>query len=299
MQKNSREEENSKEVKILGVKINPLTKKELLRKIMYFLKDDNQHYLVTTNPEFLMTAKNDPEFRRILNLSDLSLADGNGVIWADYFLNLPVSVSADFSLKKQAVYRRRKIRNQVIFSLLLNFFSSKRTRKNIPERLSGSDLIFSICKLSAENDFSLYLLGGEGDTPVAAKFALEKRFPDLLISGIKGGFSKKKVLDEELVEAVNKAKPEVIFVALGHPFQEKWIFRNLDKMPSVKLAVGIGGSLDFLSGSKRRAPQWMRRVNLEWLFRLIQEPSRFERIRTAVWDFPRMVYREKVRRSEE
>lgn len=289
--------ENLKEVSVLGVKINPLSKKECLKKIAYFLRDKNQHYVVTTNPEFLMTAVQDPEFKRILNLSDLSLADGSGVIWADYFMNLPVEISGDFSLEKRAAYRKRKIRNQVIFSLLINLFNPKKTRINIPERLSGADLIFSICELLAKNDYSLYLLGGRGKTPVSAKFELEKRFPDLLISGIKGGFSKEKVLDEELVEAVNKAKPDVIFVALGHPHQEKWIFRNLDKMPSVKLAVGVGGALDFVGGSRRRAPVWLRKINLEWLFRLVQEPNRINRIRHAVWDFPRTVYQEKVRQS--
>lgn len=290
-------EESLEEVEVLGVKINPLSKKEFLKKVMYFLKDDNQHYVVTTNPEFLMTALHDNEFKRILNLSDLSLADGSGVIWADYFMGLPVEIAGDFSPAKKAAYRKRKIRNQAIFSLLVNLFNPKKTRVNIPERLSGSDLISSICELLAKNDHSLYLLGGQGDTPVSAKFALEKRYPDLLISGIRGGFSKEKVLDEELVESVNKAKPDVIFVALGHPHQEKWIFRNLDKMPSVKLAIGVGGALDFIGGSRRRAPVWLRKINLEWLFRLVQEPNRIHRIRHAVWDFPRAVYREKVRRS--
>ena len=299
MEKKSKEENQPKEINILGVKINPLSKKEFMRSVVYLLKDDNQHYLVTTNPEFLITAKEDADFKRIINLSDLSLADGNGIIWADYFLNLPVSVSHEFSPQKQKVYRRRKIRNQAIFSLLVNLFNPRKTKINIPERLSGSDVILSICKLLAKNDLSLYLLGGEGKSTVSAKFALEKMFPELIISGIKGGFAKDKIMDEELVEAVNKAKPEVIFVALGHPHQEKWIFRNLDKMPSVKLAVGVGGSLDFLGGSKRRAPKWMQKINLEWMFRLIQEPRRLKRIKTAVWDFPKMVCEEKVRREND
>ncbi len=296
MSKKTREDE-LKEVKVLGVKINPLSKKDFLKKIVYFLKDNNQHYVVTTNPEFLMTAMHDNEFKRILNLSDLSLADGSGVIWADYFMNLPVEVSGEFSPAKRSVYRKRKIRNQAVFSLLVNLFYPKKTRVNIPERLSGADLIFSICELLAKNDHSLYLLGGQGKTPVSAKFELERQFPDLLISGIKGGFSKEKILDEELVEAVNKAKPDVVFVALGHPFQEKWIFRNLDKMPSVKLAIGVGGALDFIGGSRRRAPLWLRKINLEWLFRLIQEPNRLNRIKTAVWEFPRTVCQEKIKIS--
>ena len=123
-------------------------------------------------------------------------------------------------------------------------------------------------------------------------------FPKLIIAGIKGGFVKDSISDEELTEAVNKAKPDVLFVALGHPYQEKWIFHNLDKMPTVKIAIGIGGSLDFLSGKVRRAPQWMQKINLEWIYRLIQEPRRYWRIKRAVWEFPKMVYRHKVVATE-
>ena len=137
-------------------------------------------------------------------------------------------------------------------------------------------------------------MGGEDDTPVAAQFTLEKKFPDLIIAGLKGQFPKEQSSDEELVAAINRAKPDVLLVALGHPDQEKWIYHNLDKIPSVKLAIGVGGALDFISGKLRRAPRWMRSINLEWLFRLIQEPKRLKRIRRAVLDFPKIMYREKI-----
>lgn len=282
----------------MGVNIHPISKKELLKKIVYFLKDGEQHYIVTTNPEFLMAANRDEKFKKVINLADLSIADGNGVIWASYFLNRPVEVSNAFPLKQQKIYRRRKIRNQLLFTLIQNLVYPRSTRDIIPERLTGADTVLDICKILAENDYSLYILGGEGDTPVAAKFTLEKLYPDLMISGIKGGFPKDSTPDEVLVEAVNKAKPDVLFVALGHPHQEKWIFHNLDKMPSVKLAIGVGGSLDFISGKLRRAPEFLRKINSEWLFRLVQEPRRWRRIKKAVYEFPKMVYREKIFRSE-
>lgn len=291
--------QNTDSISILGVKIDPLTKKDFRKKIVYYLKDEKQHYIVTTNSEFIVTASQDPEFKKILNLSDLSVADGNGIIWASYFLSRPVSVSPSFPRDKQKSYRKRKIRNQLFFTLALNLLYPKLMRKVIPERLSGADLILDICQILAENDYSLYILGGEDDTPVTAKFALEKMFPDLMISGIKGGFKKDSVADDFLVEAVNKAKPDVLFVALGHPYQEKWIFHNLDKLPSVRIAVGIGGTLDFLSGKHRRAPHWLRRANLEWLYRLIQEPRRYRRIKRAVHEFPKMVYQHKIVKTEQ
>jgi len=285
-------------INILGINIHPLTKKELLKKIKHFLKDGLQHYIVTTNAEFLVEASRDDKFKKIINLADLSIADGIGVVWASCFLNRPVVIAKSFPKKQQKLYRRRKIRNQLLFTIALNILRPKLIYEIIPERLSGADIIFDICKLLSKEDFSLYLLGGGQESSVAAKFELEKLFPDLMISGMKGGFSKEHTPDEVLVEAVNKAKPDVLFVALGHPYQEKWIFRNLDKMPSVKLAIGVGGSLDFVSGKLKRAPEFMRKINVEWLYRLIQEPNRWKRIKTAVYDFPKMVYREKVFTSE-
>jgi len=296
--KNKQNNQNLEPVSILDVNIHPISKKELLKKIMYFLKDGLQHYIVTTNSEFLVAASQDEKFKKIINLADLSIADGNGIIWASHFLDRPVKVSNAFPLKQQKKYRRRKIRNQLWFTLIQNAVYPKSVRSIIPERLTGADVMLDICKILAENDYSLYILGGEGETPVAAKFTLEKMFPDLMISGIKGGFQKDSVPDEILVETVNKAKPDVLFVALGHPHQEKWIYRNLDKMPSVKLAMGVGGSLDFISGKLKRAPEFMRKINSEWLFRLIQEPQRFPRIKTAIYEFPKMVYREKIYRVE-
>lgn len=294
MKKEKEDNQNTDPVSVLGIKIDPITKKDLRKKIVYFLKDGKQHYIVTTNSEFIVSAQQDQLFKKIINLADLSLADGNGVIWASYFLSRPVSVSPSFPRNKQKTYRKRKIRNQLLFTLALNLLYPRLMRNIIPERLSGADVILDICQILSENDYSLYILGGEGETPVTAKFALEKLYPDLIITGVKGGFQKDSLADEVLVEAVNKAKPDVLFVALGHPHQEKWIFRNLDKLPSVKLAIGIGGTLDFLSGKSQRAPELMQRANLEWLFRFVQEPRRYRRIKRAVHDFPKMVYQYKI-----
>lgn len=292
------EKQEQNTVSILGVKVDSITKKDLLKKIVYFLKDGKQHYIVTTNSEFIVSAQQDQQFKKIINFSDLSLADGNGVIWASYFLSRPVVVSETFPQNKQKTYRKRKIRNQLFFTLALNLLYPKLIKKIIPERLSGADVILDICRILSENDYSLYILGGEGEVPVTAKFALEKMYPDLIISGVKGGFQKDSIADDILVEAVNKAKPDVLFVALGHPHQEKWIFNNLDKLPSVKIAIGVGGALDFLSGERRRAPEFMQRVNLEWLFRFVQEPPRYQRIKRAVHDFPKMVYQHKIVETE-
>lgn len=290
--------QNLEPLNILGINVHPLSKKELIKKVMHYLKDGDQHYIVTTNSEFMVAANQDEEFKKIINLADLSIADGNGIIWASHFLDRPVTIPKSFPSKQQKKYRKRKIRNQLLFTLILNIVRPDSVKNIIPERLSGADIVLDICKLLSENDFSLYLLGGDQDSSVATKFELEKLFPDLMISGMKGGFSRENTPDEALVEAVNKAKPDVLFVALGHPHQEKWIFHNLDKIPSVKLAIGVGGSLDFISGKQKRAPHWMRKLNIEWLYRLVQEPHRWERIKKAIYEFPKLVYREKIYKTE-
>jgi N-acetylglucosaminyldiphosphoundecaprenol N-acetyl-beta-D-mannosaminyltransferase len=82
------------------------------------------------------------------------------------------------------------------------------------------------------------------------------------------------------------ASPDILFVALGAPKQERWIFENLNKLESVKLAMGVGGAFDFLSGKTKRAPLWMRKIGLEWFWRLIIEPRRVKRIIDAVIVFP-------------
>src|SRR3989338_5352072 len=89
-----------------------------------------------------------------------------------------------------------------------------------------------------------------------------------------------------IIEHINAVKPEILFVALGHGRQEKWIYENFEKLPSVKLAMGVGGAFDFFAGRIRRAPKLLRSVGLEWLWRLILEPRRYGRILNAVLVFP-------------
>lgn len=293
----SNENTNNEElpiVDIMGTNVHAIYREEAMEKVGQFLNDGHQHYIVTVNPEFLITADSDKKFQRILNSADLSLPDGNGLIWSSYFLNREVDVPNTFPKKKQKVYRKRKIKNQLLLSLLLNCIYPPATKKFIPERITGVDLVHDICSFLSEKDLSLYLLGADQDVSVATKFELEKKYPNLIISGIKGGFSKEDISDETLIEAVNKAMPDVLLVALGHPYQEKWIYNNLDKLPSVKLAMGVGGTFDFISRKKMRAPGFLQKINLEWLWRFFIEPKRWKRIKNAVWNFPLKVFQYKV-----
>ncbi|MFA6321852.1 MAG: WecB/TagA/CpsF family glycosyltransferase [Candidatus Buchananbacteria bacterium] len=241
-------------VEILGVKIDNLSLQEVLAKCETFLNSENQHYIVTPNPEFLVMAQKNKRFKEILNFADLAVADGIGLIYAASFLG------------KKLV------------------------------RVTGVDLVWWLSELAEQNNCSVYLLGGE--EIVAAKTAenLKQNFPNLIIAGAESGgyIADPQVDDMDLLERINDTQPKILFVAFGQVKQEEWIYSHLDKLPSVKLAIGVGGTFDYLSGSINRAPAIIRQLGLEWLYRLIYEPSRWKRILNAVIIFPLMVAKQKI-----
>ncbi len=168
------------------------------------------------------------------------------------------------------------------------------------KRLPGVDFMLDICEIAAQTNARVYLLGsGSSETLHAAKQALQKRFPSLLIVGVHPGprISLKKEdriakLDinehenNDILGGIVMAAPDILFVAFGHIKQEKWIDRYAHALPSVKIAMGVGGAFDYISLRISRAPKWMRIIGLEWLYRLVKEPQRIRRILKAVIIFP-------------
>ncbi len=149
---------------------------------------------------------------------------------------------------------------------------------NIPleARCSGCDMVVGLCGVAAELGRSVYLLGGAPGVAELAGKKLQEQFPDLRIAGCRDGYFKPE--DEpEVLEEIKRTRPAVLFVALGIPRQEKWIREHLEEL-GVPVSVGIGGSLDVISGLKKRAPVWMQRAGIEWLYRVAKEPSRLPRL---------------------
>lgn len=142
-------------------------------------------------------------------------------------------------------------------------------------RLAGIDLMDALCALAASEGKSVFLLGAAPGVAEAATAELRRRHPRLRVAGTLNGHFQGDA--ETPVHAVSAARPDILFVALSTPFQDAWIHRNLPRL-GVRLAMGVGGSFDVLSGRLRRAPLWMRRAGLEWLFRLVQEPARVGRM---------------------
>lgn len=164
----------------------------------------------------------------------------------------------------------------------------------LPERVTGVDTVVELCHELRE-DQPVFLLGAaEGVAPRAASVLL-KNNPRLRIAGTFAG-SPSDTDVQDIIDRINKVQPHLLLVAYGAPKQDLWIAQHLAKMPSVKVAMGVGGTFDFLAGKRKRAPKIFQRIGLEWLWRLLLEPKRWKRIGTAVIVFPLMVFSSKFQK---
>lgn len=139
----------------------------------------------------------------------------------------------------------------------------------VPENLNGTDMFPLIC----QQNYSIYMLGAAPGVAQKAMENAQRLYPNAKYVGCRDGFFK---TEEEILDAIrkiNEVKPDILFVAMGVPKQEKWIHKYLDKI-DCGTAIAVGGLLDFVSGRIPRAPMWMRKSGLEWVYRLYQEPIR-------------------------
>ncbi len=168
----------------------------------------------------------------------------------------------------------------------------KQLLRMAPERITGIDFIDELCRLCVTHGQSVYGLGGAPGVSIRALAALQQRFPGLQVAGGRDGFWT-QAEEEAVVEAVNQSGAAVLLVALGQPRQEMFLNRYR-RCLKVKVAMGVGGSLDVLAGRVKRAPRWLQRLGLEWLVRLLQEPCRWRRM-LGLPHFVYLVLRAKIR----
>lgn len=152
---------------------------------------------------------------------------------------------------------------------------AKLQKKSFKERIPGQSYFRKIIELSNEKGYSIYLLGGKPGIPEKAKENLEKLFPNVNIVGVHHGYFSKNE-EKEVIEEINELQPNVLFVALGAPRQEKWIKEHKNEL-KVDVATGQGGTFDYEAGKIRRAPVWIQKIGMEWFWRLCREPSRIKR----------------------
>lgn len=222
-------------IRLLGVPIDRLTAPAAITAILAALREGRGGWVVTPNLDHLRRLVRDPEFAAICEDADLRLADGMPLVWA-----------------------------------------SRLQRTPLPQRVAGSDLIWSLSEAAARQGRSIYLLGGNPGAAARAAEILATRFPGLLIAGVscpEFGFDSDPARRQTVLAAVAGSRPDLVYVALGSPKQERLI-RELRPLVPSAWCLGLGISFSFVTGEVRRAPRWMQRIGLEWAHRLRQEPRR-------------------------
>lgn len=243
---------------ILGVPFDPLTTDETVALIARMISSGLPHYLATANVDFVVQASEDVELRRILFDAHAVLCDVMPLVWAS-----------------------RKLGNP------------------LPERVTGSDLVPRLLREAEDRGWRVYFLGGTEASVSAAAANTQKRHPRLkLVGAYSPPFKPLLEMDHEgILARIREAKPDLLFVAFGCPKQEKWINMHYRRM-GVPVSIGVGATIDFLAGTMKRAPVWMQKTGLEWIFRMLQEPRRLaKRYGKDLWVFGRAIQRQ-VRDSQ-
>jgi N-acetylglucosaminyldiphosphoundecaprenol N-acetyl-beta-D-mannosaminyltransferase len=224
-------------IAILGVRFDNVTIREALESIERMIATRRPHYAVTANVDFVVQAQNDVELRRIFFDAHLVLCDGTPLVWASRLLGNPLC-----------------------------------------ERVAGADIVPLLLQLAEQRGYRVFFLGAAPDSIERAMANVRSRHPQLTICGYYSPpFNQLLEMDhDEIRRRVVGAQPDLLFVSLGCPKQEKWVAMNYRAL-GVPVTIGVGATIDFLAGQVRRAPVWMQRSGLEWVFRLLQEPRRLYR----------------------
>lgn len=152
-------------------------------------------------------------------------------------------------------------------------WASQKKNGNIKNRITGIDFMLEICSMSVKNNSKIYLYGAKEGIAIKAKHQLEQKYKGINIVGTCNGYT--DTLD--VIEKINQSGADILFVGLGSPLQEEFIINNKNRLKNIKIFMPIGGSLDVISGQTKRAPNWMIKFNIEWLYRLMKQPSRIFR----------------------
>jgi len=221
-------------VNIRGVLIDRVDMGEALSRIEGFISEGRPHRVVTVNLDYLRHSRRDEHFRDAVNSADLAVADGAPLVWASRLFGHP-----------------------------------------LPERVTGVDLADRCAELAAARSYRLFLLGAGPGVAEGVARVLEQKYPGLHIAGTYtppfGEFSEEE--EQRIRERIRRAKPDILLVGLPTPRQELWNHGRAEEW-GVPVTIGVGAAFDMLGGLVPRAPRWMQRSGLEWLFRLWIEPRR-------------------------
>lgn len=198
-------------------------------------------HVATVNPEYVMEARTNKKFSEVLGKC-LTVADGHGIVWANQLIGYRGKVEV--------------------------------------ERINGIELTEEIIKHASQNNEKVFLLGGRGGVAEQAAEAMSKKYPGLQISTFSGAKTVRVEKDEEAsmtIAKINGISPDYLLVAYGSPYQDLWIEENRPYL-RVRVAMGVGGTLDEWAGVVKPCPSWVDQIGMKWLWRLTHEPWRFKRV---------------------
>lgn len=221
-------------VRVWQVPFARWTLSRTLDEIESLIKKGQAAYFMTVNLHTTMLINNCARMRRAVAAAAFVVADGMPLVWA-----------------------------------------SRLRPRRLPERVAGADLVPAICERAAQKGYRIFFLGGKPGVGEEAAANLISQFPGLQVVGIESPpFRPTTPAEEaELLERIRATRPHLLFVAFGQPKGELWVHQNSPTLTET-VCVQVGGTLDFVAGRIRRAPQWMRRLGLEWAYRLSRDPRR-------------------------
>lgn len=219
---------------ILGVHVSAINMQQALSTIDTWIAQEASQYVCVSNVHSIMESWDDPSLRRVHNEAGMVTPDGMPLVWT----------------------------------------SRSRGFEHV-SRVYGPDLMLAMCDHSMAKGYRHFLYGGAEGVPELLAERLQKQFPSLQIVGTYAPPFRALTPEEDarIVDQINQAKPDVIWVGLGMPKQERWMHEHVDRLQAPVL-IGVGAAFDFHAGLKKQAPSWMQRMGLEWSYRLMTEPRR-------------------------
>jgi N-acetylglucosaminyldiphosphoundecaprenol N-acetyl-beta-D-mannosaminyltransferase len=221
-------------VNVLGVGVSAITLEMAVDIIEKWIASREPHYVCVTGFHGIMESWRDKELRRIHNRAGLVTPDGMPLVWLSRLKGFPHV-----------------------------------------KRVYGPDLMLALCKRSVVKDYRHFFYGGAEGVPELLASVLQKRFPGLQVAGTFSPPFRPLTPEEneQVVRMINDVAPDIVWVGLSTPKQERWMAEHVGRLTAPVL-IGVGAAFDFLTGRKPQAPRWMQRAGLEWLFRLSTEPRR-------------------------
>jgi N-acetylglucosaminyldiphosphoundecaprenol N-acetyl-beta-D-mannosaminyltransferase len=230
--------QNCRSFEVLGVRVDGMQTEGLVARIEKWIHDGGRcRTVAATSMHGIVEAQHDPSFKEILNSTDAVVPDGMPLVW----------------LGRSAGH-------------------------DLPRRVYGPDVMVEFCKKTAGQGYRHFFYGGEPGVAERLAESLKRRFPSLEVCGTFSPPFRPLAPEEdrEVVAMISSAAPDVLWMGLGTPKQERWMYEHLRSL-CVPVLVGVGAAFDIVSGRRRQAPRWMRDRGLEWFFRLLQEPRRLWR----------------------